>query len=263
MGVTAASRRETTIAWTDAGRAIHVDPADDRGRHLVASRGDFNPLSRVMWHRALRLHDWDVVVDVGVNYGEMLVGAPIPEGARAVGFEPNLALHPYLERTCAENGIVLDLRGEAVADRSGTARFAVDAQWSGTSTLVPPHDADPARWSTTDVPVTMLDTVLEGVGSWCAKVDVEGAELAVLRGAATSMDTRPWAVMLEVLHLPVADLARLAIAHPTYLLDKTTHALVHVPGGNVKLTRDMLAAGWLYPQDCLVLSHAMTGRLLP
>ena len=256
----AAAPGPRTIAVTDSGHAIHVDPADARGEHLVASHGDFNPLSRVLWHRALRLHDWDAVVDVGVNYGEMLVDAPIPQGSHVIGFEPNLALHPYLQRTCAENGVLLDLRAEAVSDRAGTARLAIDGDWSGTSTLVRPADADPARWSTTEVPVTTLDTVLAGAGSWCAKVDVEGAELAVLRGGATSMDARPWAVMIEVMHLSVDDLARLAIAHATYLLDSTTHALVPVPGGNVKLTRHMLASGWLYPQDCLLLSPAVSGR---
>lgn len=247
-------------ALTESGRSIHVDPADPRGDHLIATHGDFNPLSRVLWHRALRLHAWDLVVDVGVNYGEMLVEAPIPPGARIVGFEPNLALHPYLLRTCADNGVELDLRSEAVAAEPGTATFSIDSDWSGQSTLVPPADADPTRWRTTDVVVTTLDAVVGEARAWCAKVDVEGAELEVLAGATASTDDRPWALMLEVLHLPIDDLARIAMAHATYLLDRRTHALVPVPGGNVKLTRDMLAAGWLYPQDCLVVSWAVAPR---
>jgi FkbM family methyltransferase len=257
MGVSAAARPGVTTARTAAGRPIHVDPTDPRGDHLVASHGDFNPFSRILWHRALRLHEWDVVVDVGVNYGEMLVDAPIPPGARLVGFEPNVALHPYLERTCAENGIVLDLRLEAVSDRAGTAAFAVDGDWSGRSTLVPPGDADPARWRTSEVALTTLDAVLDDASSWCVKVDVEGAETAVLRGAAESMRSESWALMFEVLHLSADDLARVAVEHATYLLDRRTHALVPLPGGNVKLARDMLASGWLYPQDCLVLGPAI------
>jgi FkbM family methyltransferase len=248
------------VAVTGSGRAIHVDPADPRGQQLVAAGGDFNPLSKVLWHRALRLHDWQLVVDVGVNYGEMLVEAPVPSGAQVVGFEPNSALHPYLRRTFSGNGLHVDLRSEAVAGAPGTAVLSVDGDWSGQSTLVPPADADPARWRTVEVGVTTLDEVVGAAASWCAKVDVEGAETAVLRGATRVMDGRPWALMLEVLHLPVDELARIATAHPTYLMDRRTHALVPVPGGNVKLTRDILAAGWLYPQDCLVVSRAvMTG----
>ena len=255
MVVSAGLQAGPTIALTETGRAIHVDPTDHRGRRLVEARGDLNPLSKVMWHHALRLRRWDVVVDAGANYGEMLVDAPLPEAARVIGFEPNGALHPYLTRSCGEAGVPLDLRGEAVSDRAGTASFAVDGQWSGTSTLLPGGDADPARWQHSDVRVTTLDLVLEGAGSWCAKVDVEGAELSVLAGAARAMDpARPWALMLEVLHVSPDDLARLAAAYPAYLLDRRTHDLVPVVGGHARLVRTMLRSGWLYPQDCLLLS---------
>lgn len=248
----------TTVALTEGGHAIHVDPDDERGDRLRLLHGDVNPLSRVLWHRALRLHDWAAVVDVGVNYGEMLVEAPIPSAARVVGFEPNVALHQYLARTFIENGLVVELRSEALSDRAGTARFAVDSTWSGTSTLVPPTDADPERWTETEVPLTTLDAILDGADSWCAKVDVEGAELAVLRGAGASLAKGNWAVLVEVLHVAVHELARLAETHAAYLLDRRTHALVPVPGGNVKLTRDMLESGWLYPQDCLLLSRSVS-----
>lgn len=263
MSAHTAARTEPTIALTAQGRRIHVDPGDARGQQLVASHGDFNPLSRVLWHHALRLHDWDVVVDVGVNYGEMLVDAPVPERARLVGFEPNTALHPYLERTCADNGIVLDLRAEAVSDRAGVAGFAVDGDWSGTSTLVPPEDPDPDRWQRREVPVTTLDEVVAGAGSWCAKVDVEGNEPAVLRGAVEAMAMTHWAMMVEVLHLPVETTARMAQAHALHLLDRRTGALVRVPGAHVRLARTMLGSGWLYPQDCLLLSPAVCDLIAP
>jgi FkbM family methyltransferase len=258
MGSTAADRADTSTALTAAGRPIHVDPADRRGDSLVQAHGDLNPPSRVLWHLALRLHDWEVVADVGANYGEMLVGAPIPDRARVVGFEPNTGLHPYLERTCVDNGIDLELHGTAVSDRAGSGALAVDGQWSGTSTLTPPEDADPGRWRLREVPVTTLDACLGGADAWCAKVDVEGHELAVVRGASAAMARAGhWAMVLEVLHLSAHDVARLAHAHPLYLMDRRTETLVRVPGAHVALARTMLGSGWLYPQDCLLVSPAV------
>jgi len=250
------------FAVTAQQRRIYVDPEDARGHELIASEGDFNPGSLSLWRLALSARPWALVVDVGVNYAEMLVGVNLPEGARVLGFEPNTSMHPFIRRTCTDNAIELDLRSEALSDRVGRSLLAVDMSWSGASKLTDSDPGDPRSVRCVEVDTTTLDDVVGTGIPWCAKVDVEGWEPRVLAGARRAMNARtPWALMLEVLHLSPSYVATLASEHVLLLLDRRTRRLVRVPGDNRSLAEQMLSCGWLYPQDCLLVSDDVAESL--
>ena len=78
------------------GNRIYYDPTDTRGLHLANAHGNLNQLSLELWNKALALQPWDLVVDVGCNYGEMIVGAKMPEMAQLIAFEPSPRVLPYL-----------------------------------------------------------------------------------------------------------------------------------------------------------------------
>lgn len=250
---------------TDDGRTILVDPTDPRAVDLVAAGGDLNPLSLRMWRRALGAAPWETVVDIGVNYGEMLVRPALPAAARLVGFEPNPVVRDLATRTFALNGLDVDLRPQAVGGQGGPARFAVDHTWSGTSSLDTGTYDEPGRWSFLDVDVTTLDDVLgSDPGPFCVKVDVEGFEHEVVAGARRSLAAPvPWVLMLEVKHLPVDVLEGLAAQHAVLLLVPGA-----IPSGD-RLVRvnpdhleDLLPSGRVYAQDCLLAGPLAVGPLL-
>lgn len=255
----------TSSLVTDDGRTILVDPADPRAVDLVASGGDLNPLSLRMWRRALRAHPWATVVDVGVNYGEMLVRPELPAGALLVGFEPNPTIRALAGRTLALNDLDVDLRPQAVGGAPGRARFAVDHTWSGTSSLDTGAYDEPGRWSFLDVDVTTLDEVLgKAPAPFCVKVDVEGFEREVVAGARRSLAAPvPWVLMLEIKHLPVDVLEGLAAEHAVLLLTPgATPAgdrLVRVHPDHLE---DLLPSGKVYAQDCLLAGPLAVGPLL-
>jgi FkbM family methyltransferase len=257
--------RPTSSLVTEDGRTILVDPADPRAVDLVASGGDLNPLSMRMWRRALRAHPWETVVDIGVNYGEMLVRPDLPAGARVVGFEPNPAVRALAGQTFARNGLDVDLRSQAVGGEPGRARFAVDHTWSGTSSLDTGTYDEPGRWSFLEVEVTTLDEVLgETPGPFCVKVDVEGFEHEVVAGARRSLAAAvPWVLMLEIKHLPVDVLEGLAAEHAVLLLTPGATAagdrLVRVHPDHLE---DLLPSGKVYGQDCLLAGPLAIGPLL-
>jgi FkbM family methyltransferase len=232
------------------GVTIHVDPGDPRGARLVESGGAFIPGSLRLWQHLLDLHPWETVLDVGANYGEMLVGAELPPGAELVAFEPNPAVRSHLARTLAGTDLSVDLRAQAVAAEPGTARFAVDREWSGTSSLAA-HAAEDERYAVLEVAVTTVDEVLgERPRAWCAKVDVEGFEEDVLAGAARSLGwPTPWALMLEIEHMPRALLVSLARQHAVSVLDTRSDTLVRLEPDHVDV---VLAQDWVMPQDCVV-----------
>lgn len=254
-----------TSLVTDDGRTILVDPADPRAVDLVASGGDLNPLSLRLWRRALRAVGWEVVVDIGVNYGEMLVRPTLPAGARLIGFEPNPVVRELAGRTLALNGLDVDLRPHAVGGQPGTARFAVDNTWSGTSSLDTGTYDEPGRWSFLDVEVTTLDEVLGSTpGPFCVKVDVEGFEHEVVAGARASLAAPvPWVLMLEVKHLPLDVLEGLAAEHAVLLLTPGAtpdgDRLVRVHPDHLE---DLLPSGRVYAQDCLLAGPLAIGPLL-
>ncbi|MFC7493351.1 MULTISPECIES: FkbM family methyltransferase [unclassified Nocardioides] len=249
-------------AVTATGRRIYVDPADPRGERLVEADGDLNPGTLRLWRCALAMHPWDVVVDVGVNYGEMLVGVELPEGAEVIGFEPNPAVRELLALTLAESGVKAQIRPEAVSATAGTATFMVDSHWSGTSSLRDERHADSVGWRSLEVAVTTLDRVIDPGRTFCAKVDVEGFERDVVAGAADAMrSARHWAMLLEVAHMSRPYLAALAEERVVLLMDRRTGALVRVPGGNAELVDDLLAKRWLHAHDCLVVSDAVLAEI--
>ena len=117
------------------GRAIYVNPQDGRGRSLVRRGGDVNPGSLVMWRSLLAERPWTHVIDVGANYGEMLVGVELPRAATVIALEPNPFVIPYLTRTLQQLGVGVELMSKAASARSGTATLAIDRNWSGFSSI--------------------------------------------------------------------------------------------------------------------------------
>ena len=157
----------------------------------------------------------------------------------------------------------MQLRPEAIADHTAMTTLAVDGEWSGTSSLSTRGRPDGGRWTHHDVPVTTLDEVLGAAPvSFCAKVDVEGWEPQVVAGATRSLSwTEPWALMLEVLHVPRLFLAGLAQRFPLLALDLRTDRFVRLPGGNGMLLDDLLDSTWLHAQDCVVANEAAAATM--
>lgn len=240
---------------TRAGYRLHVDPADGRAQELLRSAGDFNAGSLELWRRLVASHPWDLVIDVGANYGEMLVGAPLPAGAEVVAFEPNERLIPYLEQSLADADVRAVVVKEAVSDRSGTSWFFDDTAWSGTSHLSDAI-APTSQPGLVHVTLTTLDDFFASTTARtaCIKIDVEGHETKVLAGARQLFERLDHvAIMLEVLHMSPATIGELAQEWRMFLYDRRIQRLIRVPGHDTEHIERLLADGWCYPQDAVLL----------
>jgi len=225
--------------------------------------GNVNPHSLALWTRALALHDWDAVVDVGVNYGEMLTSVELPASARVIGFEPNPRILPSLRRTLAEFGRAVTLVETALADRPDTtAQFTMDLTWSGTSGLTATLAKEDHIQELVTVPVTTLDRYFEQTtrpASLCMKVDVEGGETPFLIGAVQTLrGVTHWAVMVECVHQPIEVISQWATEHAAFVLDPLTGALLRMPSDSEALMEVRVK---LAPQDLLLLSPAVASHL--
>jgi FkbM family methyltransferase len=141
------------------------------------------------------------VLDVGANVGMWVLGVARAAGPTAVvhAFEPLPANFERLAENLRRNALGwVRCHRVAVADRAGEARFLLPGPGnSGVGSL----SAEGSGASVT-VEVTTLDAFCREQGLsrvHILKVDVEGAELRVFRGAATLLGSaRPPVIMFEV-----------------------------------------------------------------
>ena len=185
----------------------------------------------------------DVVADVGAYRGTYTLVAAARVGARGkiIAFEPtaanadliaeNVKLNRFQDRVHVEN--------LAVSDRSGVTAFYTDTDSSTNSFWPGATGSDQVSVRTTSLDEYFADQQLPRV----VKIDVEGAELAVLRGAHNILASS--AVIVCELHpyawsaagYTAADLRELLAKHGRYAADPISNQEIEVFSYAVALLR--------------------------
>ena len=255
-GKSAASASEPGVRTT-AGIWMHVDPRDRRARRLVAAKGDLNPQTMILWKLLLGERRWTHVIDVGANYGEMLANGGLPEEARIFAVEPNPRVRNCLKRTLAGAGIGARILEVALSDSEGTAELIIDREWSGKSKLTGVGDLSASDSAVRTVATTTLAALLHKVRPrrtrLLVKIDVEGGEAAVLRGAGNlPRRCRSFAALVEILHLLPEERAFVLEHFSVELYDLAAKRLDVVAPGSVEGLDAMLATKRYHVQDAVL-----------
>ena len=151
----------------------------------------------------------DVFIDVGANLGEFTVAAAgrVTEG-RVIAFEPQDAIRHHLQGSVAMNGfsnvtVLPYCLGAAAGDGS---LFEVEEYWhaklrnEGLSTQFPRENGGKkARTISLQALDQLMGTLMVERIDWM-KIDVEGAEWAVLQGAEQSIREFKPNILLEIDH---------------------------------------------------------------
>jgi len=131
-----------------------------------------------------------VFVDCGANIGiwSLVAASTVGEKGRVYAFEPNPATCEKLANNVSRGGWKnIRVVPAAVGGRDGEAHFRCEAAHNVSRTVERPGEA------TIPVPMMTLDSVLGRERISGCKIDVEGNELDVLRGAERLIgDMRPW-----------------------------------------------------------------------
>jgi len=125
----------------------------------------------------------ELFIDVGANVGSYTILASGAVGAKTICIEPVRNTYEKLLRNVRINDLSDIVRTElcAISDNNGELRFStdrdtmnsvVDDSYQGVSELIP---------------VRKLDDVLENYNPVMMKIDVEGHELSLLRGATRTL----------------------------------------------------------------------------
>ncbi len=189
-------RNWTTSIETDSGCRLAVDPSNLDLFVTIENEGSWEPWIRRVC--ALAMKDGGVMFDVGAN-----AGAISNETAKACpqaiikAFEPQIELANLVAVSARLNRIDrIEVFPVAVGDRQGTVKLHKPAHALHASLMA----SGEAGESVVDVPLITLDSVVQS-GQLPApdfiKIDVEGGELGVIRGAAETIRAHRPVVIFE------------------------------------------------------------------
>lgn len=160
----------------------------------------WNPVEYAAFREAVR--PGITALDVGANVGaySLLLGQWVGAAGRVFAFEPAPQIFDALSRHVHLNALdaVVTPVEAAVAASMGTARLVV-SRTAGESRLAMASDA---HAQTREVAVTTIDAFCarEGLTPAFIKIDVEGAELEVLRGARETIARSPRLALFVEMH---------------------------------------------------------------
>lgn len=197
-------------AWRHAALRTHVPRTGIRVRALAA---DAPVRSLIAWRPTWKTrvittilrHRRGAFIDVGVNVGQTLLDyLQAPVRSLYVGFEPNPVCFQHLRELVALNALEdCTVYPAALSDRTGVETLHLfGGDTDPGASLLP--NLRPDR-ETQSLPVCVyrfdeLPDVLSHNEIALVKIDVEGAELKVLRGMERTIATKsPW-ILCEVLH---------------------------------------------------------------
>lgn len=173
--------KTAVISIQDRGRPFYfVFPSTED--HILATMQETGGFYELPMLRALQtvLQPGDHVLDVGANVGTHAVYFAGVAGCRVTAFEPVPAVAALLLENCRINGLgsMIDVHAEAVGSAPGTAQvISSDEKNSGATRLAESLEGG--------LPLVSLDSLLDRLPPVrVLKIDVEGMEPAVIRGAS-------------------------------------------------------------------------------
>jgi FkbM family methyltransferase len=182
------------VSFSAGGQRVilHFASAEDHIARTIEATGGFYEAELLADMRS-RLFFPQCAVDVGAHVGNHTLYFALVLGIKTIAFEPNAATFALLEANVEENGVGdrVRLRHAAVGASVGRVHaVAASGHNSGMSQV----EVDAAG----DVPLLSLDDELKNdVRIDVIKIDVEGWEFDVLRGATRVLETRRPLIYVE------------------------------------------------------------------
>lgn len=175
---------------------IYIDPNDACALKKVVHE----PLRRkvssnlIFWREFNAHLKPDLVVDVGLNYGECLFGTNYAPQTRLFGFEANPRLMPYLDQSRQQHpdGNRMTLTNCLVSDAPAEdIPFLVNPKWSGQSSAVREINAGEGVLEF-KLPARTVDSVIPAAAAHgktlLFKMDIEGYESRAMTGINGTLD---------------------------------------------------------------------------
>ena len=143
----------------------------------------------------------DLFLDVGANYGlhSLLF---LTHGIGAISFEPNMSCHDYFRESCSLNGVQPSIEKVAIGDSDGHVElwYPEHDTWLGLiANDVKQRPTSEERLLKQTVTMKKIDDYTDALAGrqLLMKIDTEGGEYQVLRGAQRTLQTQQPLVLFE------------------------------------------------------------------
>lgn len=193
-----------TVPGLDVALEFFVHQENDRHvSERIATEGIWEPFETALICRLLRARidasGEALFVDCGANLGwYSMIAAAL--GSQVVAFEPMPNNAILLRSNIEHNGFVqlVEAHEIALGESPGTGSLRLSVNNQGDHRLVVEHRVAPeSPRLTVDVAVRRLDDVLAGRVPSLLKLDTQGSEVAILRGAPETLATSSLTILLE------------------------------------------------------------------
>ena len=205
----------------EPGIRMHLDPYDLVSR-MILETGSWEPES---WRLIeARLRPGDTFVDIGahIGYYSLKAAAAVGPGGKVIAIEPNPAtlvtLHENAQASAARQ---VAIEPVACADTEATLQlFAAPRSNTGESSLSKANAGREGAVSSYTVRARPLDDIVREHGLTrvdYAKIDVEGAEMIVLKGAIETLTKFHPYLLIEVVDSQLRSMGASAVELTTFL----------------------------------------------
>jgi FkbM family methyltransferase len=181
--------KEIKIGNSD--NSIFVDEEDLKGNSLIRHKGITQPRVVNFWRKIVKDFDPDIILDVGLNYGEILFSTNYKNSAKIFGIEPNINLRPYIKESIKKhiNNKQISIYYKMASDKTLSHHsFYLDNERSGNSSIFNLPERQQTLIKTKSIKIDDLMTIKQVNDKLVLfKIDVEGCEWKVLKGMETTL----------------------------------------------------------------------------
>ena len=222
------------IAWTKIHGGYEIAaPLDDYVGRLTYYFGDLD--RKITWACSRLVRPGDVVLDIGANIGlvTFILSSIVGTEGLVHAFEPNPEMCQLIERATTRNNVEnIVLHRVALGAQDGDLTLSVPSGNAGAASLITTRQVPDSKTMT--VPVHTLSSIMADQPIdhiRLVKLDVEGFEPEVLRGAAELFARRPPdTILFELNDCTAQDLAD----HPTIrLISQLGYGFYRLPPGRL------------------------------
>ena len=185
-------------------------------RHQNIRRGTLYTYSEIFIYNEYsklpeyNVHNGDIVLDVGAFVGLYTLSVA-DKASFIIAIEPNIASYTFLINNIKLNKLHPKVMtfNVALGDFEGRTMLYIENWLASSSTLFNSWHKDYGHSLSIPVRIIRLDNLLKSLGIDridMAKIDVEGAELMVLRGAMESLRTHLIRKLIIEVHLDIVDI---------------------------------------------------------